>query len=83
MIIVDTPALEPGIDGMILCQHADVVILAAKWSATSEAALRRALETLEQLVPRGADILPVLTMEKPARQAAPRPRGSALADAAS
>jgi Mrp family chromosome partitioning ATPase len=46
VIIVDSPPLLPLIDGRILAEQADSVILAVGWDRTSEDVLMRAVDLL-------------------------------------
>lgn len=74
IVLLDTPAIEDAVDALYLAPHADLVLLVARWAATSQTDAKRTLARLGE----GAEtpILAALTMGASSRRwrtAQPKP----------
>lgn len=64
VVVVDSPPLLPVVDARYLANHADAIILAVKWAATSQSDLRAAAQALNDAKPDGATLFPVLSQSE-------------------
>lgn len=78
-VILDTPPLEPLVDGLYLCQHADAVVFVIRWARTPQQVAASALERIAELVPPGAATLLALTQKDGATSPSSRKARRALA----
>jgi uncharacterized protein involved in exopolysaccharide biosynthesis/Mrp family chromosome partitioning ATPase len=63
-IILDTPPVEPVVDGLYLARHADVIAFVVKWAATPQSSAKRAVAALRDNSPEGVPILAVLNQQE-------------------
>ena len=56
-IIIDSPPIEPVVDGLYLAQHADAIAFVVRWATTPQRAVVSALERLGTTMKPGTDIL--------------------------
>jgi polysaccharide biosynthesis transport protein len=67
VVVLDTPALGPVVDGLYVSRKADIIVFMAQWAATSRQDIRKALMLLEGAVGKGITIIPVLNrIDQPA-----------------
>lgn len=72
IVILDTPAIGPLVDGLHLAAVADAVVLVVKWSATAQSAVRDALERIGEASRPATPVLTVLNRAGPRRGRARR-----------
>lgn len=63
-IILDTPPIEPVVDGLYLARHADVIAFVVKWAATSQSSAKHAVAALRDSAPDGTPLLAVLNQQE-------------------
>lgn len=63
-VVLDTPPIEPVVDGLYLARHADVVVFVIKWAETPQLSAKKALAALAESLPQGAPILAVLSQHE-------------------
>lgn len=68
-IVLDTAPVLPVVDTLYLTPHADVVLMLARYAATNQRDIRRAADRIRSEMAQGAQILPILSMERRARKA--------------
>ena len=66
-IILDTPPIEPVVDGLYLARHADVIAFVVKWAATSQSSAKHAVAALRDSAPDGTPLLAVLNQQERAK----------------
>ncbi|MCE6959233.1 AAA family ATPase [Cereibacter sphaeroides] len=64
VVVIDTPPVLPVIDALLVARHADLVVMPVRFSHTDQPAVGEALRRIRMALPEGAQILPVLNMEK-------------------
>ena len=60
MVILDTPPVEPVVDGVYLAQFADAVVFVVKWASTPQPNMRTAVASMTEAMRPGADLIMVL-----------------------
>ena len=63
-IILDTPPVEPVVDGLYLARHADVIVFIVRWAVTPQASAKHAVAALRESAPEGTPILAVLNQQE-------------------
>lgn len=63
-VILDSPPVEPVVDGLYLSQHADAVVFVTRWAKTSRRAALAAVERLSAMMRPGAALLLALNQEE-------------------
>nr|CAD6618000.1 exopolysaccharide biosynthesis protein [Rhizobium sp. Khangiran2] len=66
-IILDTPPVEPVVDGLYLARHADVITFIVRWAVTPQASAKHAVAALRESAPEGTPILAVLNQQERAK----------------
>ncbi|WP_377292329.1 GumC family protein [Rhizobium sp. SG2393] len=62
-IILDTPPIDPVVDGLYLARNADVVFFVVKWATTSQTVAKRSLEALKDNISGNTQIYTVLNQQ--------------------
>ncbi|RYE10985.1 MAG: hypothetical protein EOP22_02115 [Hyphomicrobiales bacterium] len=60
VVILDTPPVEPVVDGVYLAQFADAVVFVVKWASTPQPSMRTAVASISEAMRPGADLVMVL-----------------------
>jgi polysaccharide biosynthesis transport protein len=68
-IVLDTAPVLPVVDTLYLAPQADVVLMLARYASTNQRDIRRAVERIRPETRDGAQILPILSMERRVRRA--------------
>ena len=66
-VVLDTPPVEPVVDGLYLARHADVITFIVKWAVTPQSSAKRAVSALRDNAPEGTPILAVLNQQERAK----------------
>ena len=61
---LDTPPVEPVVDGLYLARHADVIVFIVRWAVTPQASAKHAVAALRESAPEGTPILAVLNQQE-------------------
>lgn len=67
-IVLDSAPVLPVVDTLYLAPQADVVLMLARYASTNQRDIRRAVERIRLEIPEGAQILPILSMERRVRR---------------
>ncbi|SIQ40390.1 CobQ/CobB/MinD/ParA nucleotide binding domain-containing protein, partial [Rhizobium sp. RU20A] len=62
-IILDTPPIDPVVDGLYLARNADVVFFVVKWATTPQTVAKRSLEALKDNIGSNTQIYTVLNQQ--------------------
>jgi capsular exopolysaccharide synthesis family protein len=60
VIVLDTPPIEPVVDGLYIAPHADLILLVTRWASTSQRETKQALAHLTQAKRPSAQIISLL-----------------------
>lgn len=63
-IILDTPPIDPVVDGLYLARNADVVFFVVKWATTPQTVAKRSLEALRSNIVGNTQIYTVLNQQE-------------------
>lgn len=63
-IVLDTPPLEPVVDGQYLARHADVTVFVVRWASTSQTSALKAVRTLSNSLKDGGSVMTVLNLKE-------------------
>lgn len=63
-IIIDSPPIEPVVDGLYLAQHADAIAFVVRWATTPQRAVVNSIERLGSTMKPGTDILIALNQQE-------------------
>ena len=66
-VILDTPPVEPVVDGLYLARHADVIAFVVKWAVTPQTSAKRAVAALQESAPEDTPIVAVLNQQERAK----------------
>jgi succinoglycan biosynthesis transport protein ExoP len=77
VVILDTPPINPVVDGLYITPFADIVAFVIRWASTSQSEARRALAGLENAMQPGTSILTVLNVTERERSSYRRIREEA------
>jgi len=66
-IILDTPPVEPVVDGLYLARYVDVIAFVIKWAATPQSSAKRAVASLRKSAPEGIPLVAVLNQQERAK----------------
>ncbi len=64
IIILDTPPLQPLVDGLYISHHADAIALVVKWASTTQRDVKSVLSGLFEAKDDDTEILSILCQEK-------------------
>ncbi|MCK4861299.1 MAG: hypothetical protein KAS85_05240 [Rhodobacteraceae bacterium] len=64
VIILDTPPLQPLVDGLYISHHADVIALVVKWASTTQRDVKSILSGLFEAKDENTEVLSILCQEK-------------------
>lgn len=64
VIVLDTPPLQPLVDGLYISHHADVIGLVVKWASTTQRDVKSILPSLFEAKDDDTDVLSILCQEK-------------------
>lgn len=59
-IVIDTPPVEPVVDGLYLARDADMIVFVVKWATTPQSSAKHAIAALKENKQPGAEILTIL-----------------------
>ncbi|MEK1925538.1 MAG: AAA family ATPase, partial [Rhizobium giardinii] len=62
-VILDTPPIEPVVDGLYLSRHADMIVFVIKWASTSQSSAKRAVAALKENKNPDAGIVTLLNQQ--------------------
>ncbi|CAN7155692.1 Wzz/FepE/Etk N-terminal domain-containing protein [Pararhizobium sp. LjRoot235] len=62
-VILDTPPVEPVVDGLYLSRHADMVVFVIKWASTPQSSAKRAVAALKENKNPDAGIVTLLNQQ--------------------
>lgn len=66
-VVLDTPPVEPVVDGLYLARYADVIAFVVKWAVTPQTSAKRAVAALQESAPDGTPIIAVLNQQERAK----------------
>lgn len=66
-VILDTPPVEPVVDGLYLSRHADMIVFVIKWASTSQSSAKRAVAALKENKNPNAGIVTLLNQQDRAK----------------
>lgn len=66
-VILDTPPVEPVVDGLYLARHADMIVFVIKWASTSQSSAKRAVAALKENKNPDAGIVTLLNQQDRAK----------------
>ena len=64
VVIIDTPAVNPAVDGLYLAAYADAVVFVLTWARTSQQVARNAIDALRSSLGAGVEIVAVLNQQR-------------------
>nr|WP_316656238.1 Wzz/FepE/Etk N-terminal domain-containing protein [uncultured Gellertiella sp.] len=62
-IVLDTPPVEPVVDGLYLARQADMVVFVVKWASTPQSSAKRAIAALRENKNPEAEIITILNQQ--------------------
>ena len=66
-VILDTPPVEPVVDGLYLARHADMIVFVIKWASTPQSSAKRAVAALKENKNPNAGIVTLLNQQDRAK----------------
>ena len=63
-IVIDTPPIEPVVDGLYLARHADIVTFVVRWGSTSQTVAKRSVAALQENCRPGTTIMAVMNQKE-------------------
>lgn len=66
-VILDTPPVEPVVDGLYLSRHADMIVFVIKWASTPQSSAKRAVAALKENKNPNAGIVTLLNQQDRAK----------------
>lgn len=66
-IVVDTPPIDPVVDGLYIARHADYVAFVVRWSTTAQTVAKRCMKALQENCAPGATLLGVMSQRETAK----------------
>jgi succinoglycan biosynthesis transport protein ExoP len=66
-VILDTPPVEPVVDGLYLARHADMIVFVIKWASTPQSSAKRAVAALKENKNPDAGIVTLLNQQDRAK----------------
>ncbi len=66
-VILDTPPVEPVVDGLYLARHADMIVFVIKWASTPQSSAKRAVAALKENKSPDAGIVTLLNQQDRAK----------------
>ncbi len=66
-IVLDSPPIEPVVDGLYLAKHADVIAFVIKWASTSQSTARKSVNALVENAPLDTPIIGILNQQDRAK----------------
>lgn len=63
-IVLDTPPVEPVVDGLYLARHADMIAFVVKWGSTPQSSAKRAIAALKDNKNTTASIVTILNQKE-------------------
>lgn len=62
-VILDTPPIEPVVDGLYLSRHADMIVFVIKWASTPQSSAKRAIAAIKENKNPNAGIVTILNQQ--------------------
>ncbi len=62
-IILDTPPVEPVVDGLYLARQADLVVFVVRWASTPQSSAKRAITALKENKSNESEIVTILNQQ--------------------
>jgi polysaccharide biosynthesis transport protein len=66
-IVLDSPPIEPVVDGLYLAKHADVIAFVIKWASTSQSTARKSVNALVENAALDTPIIGILNQQDRAK----------------
>ena len=66
-IVIDTPPIDPVVDGLYIARHADFVTFVVRWSTTAQTVAKRCMKALQENCAPGTTMLGVMSQREVAK----------------